>query len=353
MEAKERASSLLAWLWPWLALALPLVVIVALSTLGPTVIQRVVIDALIKLVMVVGLYIFVGNSGVLSFGHAAFMIMGGYMSAWLTMKSAIKKVMLPGLPEVLAGTEMHVLPGALLSGIFTGIVALIVGIPLMRLSGIAAAIGTFAVFAIVTVVYNNWEDFTKGASTLIGLPPYVDLWTALAFALAAMAIAYVYQRSRFGLALRATREDSVAARAAGVNMHRQRLIAFALSGFVVGIGGVLYGHFLATLTQANQLYLNMTFITIVMLVVGGTQSLYGAVVGVAVVSVIGEVLRQFENGVSLAGLVLDAPAGLRELGLAFFMLLILILRPKGIAGGSEVPVPRLLRRAGKTRDSLP
>lgn len=345
MARDNPAISILAWLWPLFALAVPLVVIVALATLAPTVLQRVVTDALIKLVMVVGLYIFVGNSGVLSFGHAAFMIIGAYMSAWLTMKVAIKKIMLPDLPALLGGAEIHVLPGALAGGALSAVIALIVGVPLMRLSGIAAAIGTFAIFTIVSVVYNNWDEFTKGASTLIGLRPYIDLWVALGYALAAMTIAYIYQRSQFGLMLRASREDPVAARAAGVDIHRQRLIAFVISGFVVGIGGVMFGHFLAALTQANQLYLNITFITIVMLVVGGTQSLAGAVAGVMAVSTVAEILRRFEGGVELAGVTLDAPAGLSELGLALFMLLILILRPKGIAGGHEVPLPGFLRRA--------
>jgi branched-chain amino acid transport system permease protein len=285
--------------------------------------------------VVIGLYIFIGNSGILSFGHSTFMIVSAYMSAWLTMSVMRKKIMLPNIWEGFGLLEMHVLPGAILAGLLSALLAMIVGIPLMRLSGIAAAIGTFAVFTIVTVVYNQWDSFTKGASTLIGLPTYVDLWTAFGFVAGALIIAHVYDRSKFGLQLRATREDLVAAKAAGVNFVLQRLIAFVVSAFVTGIGGVLYVHFTATITQANLLYLNITFITIVMLLVGGMRSLTGAVVGVAAISVVSEGLRLAEKPIGASGL--------GELGLAAFMLIVLALRPGGITGGKEVPLPAFLR----------
>jgi branched-chain amino acid transport system permease protein len=128
----------------------------------------------------------------------------------------------------------------------------------------------------------------------------------------------------------------VAAKAAGVNILLQRLIAFVISAFVTGIGGVLYVHFTATITQANLLYLNITFITIVMLLVGGMRSLTGAVVGVVTISVVSESLRLAEKPIGVSGL--------GELGLAAFMLAVLALRPAGITGGRDVPLPIFLRR---------
>ena len=336
MTRGQRGAGALAQLWPALLLIFILAVIVAFSHLGPLSFERMVIKALIMMTVVIGLYIFVGNSGVLSFGHSTFMIVSAYMSAWLTMTVMRKKIMLPNIWESFGLMEMHVLPGALLAGLLSAVLAVIVGVPLMRLSGIAAAIGTFAVFTIVTVVYNQWDSFTKGASTLIGLPTYVDLWTAFGFVSGALLIAIAYDRSKFGLQLRASREDMVAARAAGVNITLQRLIAFVVSAFVTGIGGVLYVHFTATITQANLLYLNLTFITIVMLLVGGMRSLTGAVAGVVAISIVSEGLRQIEKPVGVSGL--------GELGLAAFMLLVLAVRPNGIAGKWEFPMPAFLRR---------
>ena len=81
-----------------------------------------------------------------------------------------------------------------------------------------------------------------------------------------MAVAYLFQISKFGLALRASREDEAASRAFGVNVYALRVIAFTLSGFVIGIAGVLHGHFLGILT-VKAFYIPLTFITLAMLVV--------------------------------------------------------------------------------------
>jgi branched-chain amino acid transport system permease protein len=111
-----------------------------------------------------------------------------------------------------------------------------------------------------------------------------------------------------------------------------------LSAFFVAIAGVLQGHFLGILS-VNSFWLDATFTTLAMLVVGGLNSLAGAVIGVITISTLIEVLRQLEKGVHVGTFTLTAPGGLQELGLAVIMLLILILRPKGIMGNREIPWP--------------
>jgi branched-chain amino acid transport system permease protein len=131
----------------------------------------------------------------------------------------------------------------------------------------------------------------------------------------------------------------VAAQAAGVNIYLQRLIAFTISGFVVGIGGVLHGHFLGTIA-IDSYFLGMTLMTLAMLVVGGMRSLAGAVVGVLTISIVVEVFRQLESGIALGpDTVLALPAGMQELALALAMLLILVFRPRGIMAGRELSWP--------------
>ena len=331
-------------LWPLLSLAVFLVVLTALCSLGPVVLQRVATDALIKLVMVVGLYVFVGNSGVLSFGHASFMMLGGYGAAWLDVPVRYKSILMDELPRFLGEAEFHPGLAALAAMGWAGAFAFLIGIPLMRLSGIGAAIGTFSWLTIVFVVHAGWEEMTGGTSSFNGLPIYVDIWVALIAALFVMLVAYVFQTSKLGLALRASREDEVAARAIGVNVWRARLASFVVSAALVALGGVLQGHFLGTV-NVTQFYIGITFITIAMLVIGGTGSLAGAVIGTVAVSVIAELLRQLENGVDIGALTLAAPAGLRELGLAGAMMLILIFRPAGLTGGRELPFPAFLGAA--------
>jgi branched-chain amino acid transport system permease protein len=347
-SSRDRVGEAARGIWPLLSLAVALVIVVALISMGGVVLQRVATDALIKMVMVVGLYVFVGNSGVLSFGHASFMMIAAYGSAWLDVPVRYKKILMDELPVFLGQAEFHPALAAVAAMGWAGAFAFLIGIPLMRLSGIGAAIGTFSWLVIVFVVHGNWESMTGGTSSLNGLPVYVNIWVALAAVLFVMTVAYIFQTSKIGLALRASREDEVAARAIGINIWFARLMAFVISAMLVGLGGVLQGHFLGTI-NVTGFYFGITFITIAMLVIGGTGSLAGAVSGVVVVSVVAELLRHVEKGIEIGETVIAAPAGLRELGLAIVMLVILLFRPAGLTGGREVPFPKMLGRLFSAR----
>jgi len=296
--------------------------------------QRTVTEALIDLVVVVGLYIFIGNSGVVSFGHVSFMALGGYASAILTMTAQKKHVLLE-LPALLERLQLPALPAAILAAGFAALIALLVGVALIRLRGIALPMATFAMLMIVHVVAQNWNEVTGGRRALVGLPQFVGLWQALLGAVAALLAAAFYQQWWRGLLLRCSRENEVAAEASGIDIARERLIAFVVSAFFVALGGVLFAHFLGTVT-ANTFYLDVTFVTLAMLVVGGMRSLTGAFVGTAVVTVVSEVFRSIERGIDLGGFVISAPPGLQEIGLAAILLLILIFRREGLVGDFEI-----------------
>ncbi|MBM3516605.1 MAG: branched-chain amino acid ABC transporter permease [Alphaproteobacteria bacterium] len=325
--------------WPLIGLTLLLVLIVAIAALtGSTQLQRTVAEGLIKLIIVIGLYIFIGNSGVLSFGSITYMMIGAYGTAWFTMMPNFKKLSLPGLPEFVIEMQVDPMVGMALAAGLAAVVALVTGAMVMRMNGIAASIATFAVLAMFYTIYNNWERVTYGMSSIIGLKMYVNMYVCLGYALVALLLAFLYQISRFGLALRAAREDEIAARAFGVNVYAQRIIAFTLSGFLIGAAGVLHGHFLGILTVA-AFYIPITFITLAMLVIGGQNSLSGAVIGAIVITTVIEVFRILEKGVEIGGAMIQAPLGIQEILLGIVMLLILVFRPTGIMRGREIPWP--------------
>ncbi len=329
--------------WPVLSLALLLVVIVVLVwAFGDNGQQRTTIEALIRLIVVVGLYIFIGNSGVISFGSIAFMAIGAYATAWQTCCPRLKPLNMTGLPDFLKHNTIDFLPAAVASCSLAMVFALVVGYPIMRLSGISASIATLAVLAIVNVTYANWDTVTLGTNSVVGIPRYVDVWVALGCALLTIVVAYVYQESKMGKALRAASQDEVAARAVGINVPNQRLVAWVLSATFVALGGVLYAHFV-TLITIEVFYLDMTFLTLAMLVVGGMKSLAGAVMGVVVLSVVIEVFRRLESGVQIFGQALKLPVSSQEVALGVIMLVILILRSRGLMGGKEITWP--FRRA--------
>jgi branched-chain amino acid transport system permease protein len=339
MNANTPMTRTIRHWWPPFILAAGLLVpVVALDLIGDSLLNQTLTEALIRVIVVVGLYIFVGNSGIISFGHIAFMMIGAYAAAWQTCCPMTREIFMPGLPEYMLTHSNSFVPAIVIGGLVSATVALIAGAALMRLSGIAASIGTFAFLMICYSFYLRWSAWTGGASSIVGIPYDTTPWSAYAVTVVTIIGAFLYSRSRFGLALRSSREDEVASKAAGTNVVFQRLVAFVISAFFVGMAGGLYGHFLGMIT-VDTFYLSLTFITLSMLVIGGMQSLSGAVVGVVVISVLIEVLRQFESGFGAGDDALKLPSNSAEVGLGVVMLLILIFRPKGLTGNMEIYWP--------------
>lgn len=292
-------------------------------------------EMFIRVIVVVGLYVFIGNSGIISFGQIGFMCIGAYAAAWCTAAPEFKQIMLAGLPAFLQQNQYPFLVAVAGALVLPAAVAIVLGWAIMRLSGTAASIATFAFLIIVNSVYSNWDSVTAGVSSIVGIPTVVGPWIAYLFAALAVVVAFAFQLTRLALMLRASRDDEVAARASAVHVVRMRLIAFVLSAALVGMGGGLYAQFLGILT-VDPFYLNLSFITIAMLVVGGMTSLTGAVVGVVAVTAVVEVLRLFEGGFNIGGTTLALPPGGQEIGLGIVMALILVFRPKGLTNGREV-----------------
>ncbi|WP_112313326.1 branched-chain amino acid ABC transporter permease [Pseudogemmobacter bohemicus] len=300
--------------------------------------NQTVIDILVQVTLVTGLYIFIGNSGVISFGHAAFACLGGYVIAWTTIKPMMKKNAMPGLPDWLMSMEIGWWAAAALAALWAALWAGIFGAILMRLSGIAASIATFAMLAMINAIYSNWSGVTGGTSSIVGIPIIRSVWPYLAVASLAVIIAWAYSISRHGLILRAARDEPTAARASGVDIPRARLIAFVLSGAVMGAGGAMLALSIGVVTP-NTFYLGLTFTTLSMLVVGGMGSLSGAVLGVLILSSLIQVLRWLEAGVQIGTSTFALPGGVQEIGLGVVMILILMFRPTGIMGNRELKFP--------------
>jgi branched-chain amino acid transport system permease protein len=329
---------------PLAQLAAP-VLLVVLAALAATLVSSAsegyFIDALVKVTIVVALYVFIGNSGVLSFGHISFVALGAWLAGVLAVPVAEKPATMSNLAGFLRDRTVGNVPSLLLAACIGGVFALVVGLALMRLSGLAAGIATFAVLEITHNVLRYYEKIGPGLNTFSSVPETTGLWQATIGALIAIGVAFAYQRSRAGRLLRATREDPAAASAVGVSVYRQRLLAFVVSGVLAGFAGGLYVHLLPVNTES--VYLDLTFITLAMLVVGGSTSLWGAVVGALAVSALDSFLANAENGVDLFGGTLDLPAGTRLVVVGALMAIVLILRPSGITGGREFPVAWLRR----------
>jgi branched-chain amino acid transport system permease protein len=332
--------------WPLPAL---LVLVAAAAEIawaaGDSVTRGVVVVAMINLTLVVGLYVFVGNSGVFSFGSVGFASIGAYTAGLLVIPVDQKTILQPDLPTFIANAHVGSIGATLIGGVVAALVAAVFAIPLMRLSGLAAGLATFAMLVIIRTVANSWTEVTNGAAGLSGLPVTTSKNAALVWALIAIVAGFVFQSTGLGLRLRGSREDDVAARSLGVGVRMERRAAWVVHAFIMGIGGGLYGQYLGSF-NASFFYLALTFTTLAMLVVGGMKSLSGAVIGSLTISFIAELLHRIEQGQDVGPLHIPARPGLREIGLAIIMLAILILRPRGLTNGHELPWPRLPRSRG-------
>lgn len=327
-----------------LALVLVVAVITVIGAVADPVIERVAVGALVSVVVVLGISIYSGNSGIMSFGHVAFMAVGAYSTAYLTIPPALKRTMFAQLPEGLrflldveAPFPLAVLGGALAAGVY----ALLTAPAMARLSGLQSGIATLALLVITFTVVNSWTEVTRGSSAMIGIPKQTTPGVAGLCAVAAVLIALGYAGSRSGLQLRASREDPEAALASGIAVGRQRATAWVLSAMVSGAGGALYAAFLTTFSS-RTFFLSLTFGFIVMIVLGGYLSTSGAVIGAVSVSLLQELLRRLQDGQFTGGFTL--PGGVTDLVLSAILILALIKAPTGLMGIRELGLPKLRRK---------
>jgi branched-chain amino acid transport system permease protein len=323
-------SGRLRWaLGLYAALAAIVIAATYLGSLGSTTIDRAVVNALIALILVLGLSTFVGASGVFSFGHMAFMAIGAYITAILTMSPQQKRLQLPDLPGPIGSWHVNPLLAVLIGALGAALFAAVVAIPLMRLSGLTASLATVALLITMRVIFQNWETYTRGTRGLILDSKSPSREVVLVAALLLLAVAVAFRFSAVGRRLGASREDEASARSLGIRVWWERGLAWVLSAFMVGIAGGLFALYFRNISP-DSFYIAITFTVLAMLVIGGLKSVSGAVIGTVVVTGVLELLRQIERGWTIAGVKLPSRLGMSELGLAVVLLVILIVRPDGL-----------------------
>jgi len=333
-----------------ISLVVPLVLVVltaAVGASGTPSFEETVTMILCNLIIVLGLQVFIGNSGVYSFGQLGFAASGAYIAALLTIPAIFTALQTPALPKLIADAQLSPLPSTLIAALASGLLAVVVGWPLMRTSTLAIPISTFAFLIVAYNVLANWDAVTGGTSGLVSIPRTTDVASAGLWAGVAVVIVLAFKWSASGYRLQATREDEVAARSIGIGLMRERLLAFTISAMLCGIGGALAVHESGTLAP-NTFYFAASVTTITMLVVGGARSVLGAVVGTLAVATVNELLRNLEEGGHVLGLIsIGEVPGLAAIGLGLILLVTMVALPDGLTGGREAgeigPIRRRLR----------
>jgi branched-chain amino acid transport system permease protein len=302
---------------------------------GTVVFERIVTILFIYIILTVGLQIFMGNSGILSFAHIGFMCIGAYSSGLLSIPVKMKGFVLRDLYPVLQNVSLDPIISILIGGIFTAFVAAILTLPLMRLKDAAAVITSFALLMVIHSIVVGWSAVTNGPRTFFGIPKATTLELAIIFAFFAVTFAFIYKDSRFGLLLRATRDNDIAAESIGANIIYLRWFAIIASAFLAGIAGGLWGHFITSFSP-KSFYLKETFLVISMLVIGGSFTVTGAIAGALLVYISFEILRWIEKVIKFSDYITIEFIGLTEVILAITMIIFLITKPKGLFAFHEI-----------------
>jgi len=297
----------------------------ALASIDPYTLQ-ILVNIGIGIILAQGLNIITGMTGQLSLGHAAFMSIGAFTGALLTIKT--------GVPFYLT---------ILLSGMATAGVAALVGLPILRLSGDYLAICTLGFAEIVKVIFLNLDITNRALGLTVPSPetflpmPILVLITVVLSVIAASFI----DNSRFGRALKAIRDDEIAAESTGINIVRFKIQAFAVSAFMAGVGGCLYAHFIGYINPSDFGFLK-SIDMLSMVVLGGLGSIPGAVLGATLLSVAPEFLRFMSQ--------------YRMMVYGALLVFLMVFRPNGLLGGVDFSgllmrklgiKPRTHRRGGQ------
>ena len=267
--------------------------------------MQILVNIGIGIILALGLNIIVGLTGQLSLGHAAFMSVGAFTGALLTIKT--------GMPFYLT---------ILLSGLVTAAVAAAIGWPILRLTGDYLAICTLGFAEIVKVVFLNLEITNKALGLTVPAPHTalpLPVTVLIVVILVIIASAFI-DNSRFGRALKAIRDDEIAAESMGVNIARYKIQSFAVSAFMAGIGGCLYAHFLGYINPSDFGFLKSVDM-LSMIVLGGLGSIPGAVFGASLLSAAPEFLRFMSQ--------------YRMLVYGALLVFLMVFRPNGLLGGVD------------------
>lgn len=271
----------------------------------------------INIILAVGLNLIVGFSGQFSLGHAGFMAIGAYAAAIIGSKSPTYGAFFGAM-----------LVGALLSGA----VALLVGIPTLRLKGDYLAVATLGVSEIIRIFIINGGSLTNGAAGILGIPNFTT-WQMVYFFVVITTIATLnFLRSPIGRSTLSVREDEIAAESVGVNTTKIKIIAFVFGAITASIAGSLQAGFIGSVVPKDYTFINSINVLIIV-VFGGLGSITGAIVSAIVLGIL--------------NMLLQGVASVRMIIYALALVLVMIFRPGGLLGTWELSLSRFFKKSKK------
>ena len=246
-------------------------------------------------------------SGQLNLGAAGFITLGAYASAWFNSNT---------------GAELPIWLSIILAMLFTGMIGFAISVPILRTRGVYMVLATFAFAEVVSGIAINLE-FVGGAA---GFPVdgHVDISIVLPITIAVILFSFYVMSTRFGLTLRSIHDDDSVATLFGVNVRIAKVAAFTIGAMLMGLGGSLYGHHYNYI-EAQTFNVLLSIYILLYVLMGGTQTAWGPLIGAAFFTIVPETLRQLAETLGLTWL-----AEGRFILFGIFIVLLMVFRPEGV-----------------------
>jgi branched-chain amino acid transport system permease protein len=303
---------------------------------------RILLFCGINAILAAGLNLINGTTGQFSIGHAGFMAVGAYSTAYTVIQ--LENTFFADTVGHLGFAQVAIVfPIALLVGaVLAGLAGFVVGVPSLRLRGDYLAIVTLGFGEIIRLVFNN-AHFLGGATgysgdRALGLPVYTNFFWVATWSVLVIWLIGNLTYSSYGRALRAIREDEIAAEAVGIPTTRYKVLAFVISSASAGIAGGLFAHLQSTI-RPDDFKFDRSIDMIVMIIVGGLGSVTGAVFGAIFVGITLELSRDLQQ--------------YRLVAYALMLVLLMLFRPQGILGKRELFIGKLLGRFSANKGATP
>lgn len=339
LRTVSKETPLKSWLMPLASMAILVGLGIVLDNVANAYVQLILLYTCANVILALSLNLVNGFTGQFSIGHAGFMAVGAYTSAYLSMKPELFGMRIAFLPESLDYLNYMIFAAA--GGLMAALAGWFVGLPSLRLRGDYLAIVTLGFGEIIRVMLLNTQA-VGGARGLFGIPRpgalslgaltispflvnflFASLWLTIT-----LFVLWRLVHSTHGRAFLSVREDEIAAQAMGVNTTQVKVRAFVISSFFAGVAGSIFAHSAQYLNPSTFSFTKSVDV-IIMIVLGGMGSLTGSVFAAVVVTFLPEfVLRPLQEITQI-----DFRMVIYSLALIIFM----IARPEGIFGTHEWP----------------
>jgi branched-chain amino acid transport system permease protein len=288
----------------------------------------------INAIICLGVTITNGYANIFSLGFGGIMLFSAYVSSLFTLPIQYKASFLQ-LPGWLEAAQLPFLLALLLGAIAAVLASIALVLPAFRLRGhyfILASIGINIVMANLAV---NFRSFTHGPLGIRNMPFATNVWWVYGILFLTVLFMWRFTHSKFGRAIITLGKDQTLASTMGIDVVRYKIYAFVIGSFIVGLAGPLWVHYTGAM-HPEVFGLVFVFQIIAMLVIGGSGTISGAILGAGIITMFTHLARPVQEGFSIFSLQIPPLIGLIQVLMAIMIFLVLTYKPEGLLGKNEI-----------------